>query len=302
MNGPSIITVVVTYNRLELLKENIKALRDQTQRTDILIVDNCSTDGTGDYVKSIDNNDIIYRNTGNNLGGAGGFAYGIKIAAEMGYEYAWIMDDDSIPEKDALEQLCRIVDSRLPFSFLASMVFWTDGRIFPMNRPTIQSVNDDNVAMIRNCKVFPIESCSFVGCFFPLKHAFQAGLPISEFFIYGDDVEYTRRLRKFAPAYWVMDSEIVHKAPSIEGADIVSADVSRINRFYYQTRNGIYISKEAGFWSVLKCIGRIQKRIVNILKHSKDHKLKRINVIFKGIIKGFIFKPQIEYPTNETRV
>ena len=47
-----IVAVVVTYNRKELLEENIKALLNQSyENLDILIIDNASTDGTEEVVK-----------------------------------------------------------------------------------------------------------------------------------------------------------------------------------------------------------------------------------------------------------
>lgn len=98
--------VIVTYNRKKLLKENIEALLNQTFKDhDILIVDNNSNDGTKEMVAEIQDKRIKYYNTGKNLGGAGGFAFGLRKAIELGYLYAWIMDDDSIPEKEALQSL-----------------------------------------------------------------------------------------------------------------------------------------------------------------------------------------------------
>ena len=40
---------------------------------------------------------VKYINTGSNLGGAGGFSFGIKQAVQQKYEYLWIMDDDTMP-------------------------------------------------------------------------------------------------------------------------------------------------------------------------------------------------------------
>lgn len=294
------VAIVVTYNRINMLKENIQALLNQTHPIDILIIDNASTDGTGKMIQSLNNTHIIYENTGINLGGAGGFSYGVKKATELGYKYGWIMDDDSIPSVTALERLYDVVNLGIEFSFLASAVYWTDERIFPMNRPTIERVMDEHVNMIKKIKAIPIESCSFVGCFFKLNYARKIGLPISEFFIYGDDLEYTRRLRKEAPGYWIFDSEIIHKAPSISGADVATADASRISRFYYQARNGVYLAKKQG---TVKAHLKIQKtfwsRIFNIISHSKDHKLLRIKVMFKGLLSGIIFNPKIKYPEEK---
>lgn len=79
-----IAAVVVTYNRKELLKKNIEALLKQTYKEfDIYIIDNASTDGTYEYIKEyIDSNQIHYENTNKNLGGAGGFNFGIKKVVE----------------------------------------------------------------------------------------------------------------------------------------------------------------------------------------------------------------------------
>ena len=56
-----VVAVVVTYNRLDLLKENINALLAQKYNDfDIMIIDNASTDGTEKYVRSIENKKINY--------------------------------------------------------------------------------------------------------------------------------------------------------------------------------------------------------------------------------------------------
>lgn len=100
--------VVVTYNRKVLLKECINALLQQTLKNIIIsIIDNASTDGTEDFIAEyVDGEKVYYYNTGANIGGAGGFNYGMKIAVnEKKCEYIWIMDDDTIPEPDAAEKL-----------------------------------------------------------------------------------------------------------------------------------------------------------------------------------------------------
>ena len=75
-------TIVVTYNRRNLLKDCIEALLKQNyKKQEILIIDNASTDGTKEYIDNlIDNKKVFYFNTGANLGGAGGFNYGVREA------------------------------------------------------------------------------------------------------------------------------------------------------------------------------------------------------------------------------
>ena len=119
-----ILSVVVTYNRLELLKENIQGLLNQTNNNfDILIIDNKSTDGTDKYLEQIKSDRISYIITDKNIGGAGGFNLGLRYAIENNYSYAWVMDDDTIPEENSLEKLLNAKEIlKDEFSFLNSYV------------------------------------------------------------------------------------------------------------------------------------------------------------------------------------
>ena len=84
LDARNVTAIVVTYNRLPLLKQCLAALRAQTvQGFTVLLVDNASTDGTADYIKTLAMPGLVCRNPGENLGGAGGFAYGIRAAAEL---------------------------------------------------------------------------------------------------------------------------------------------------------------------------------------------------------------------------
>ena len=95
IDAHAVTAVVVTYNRLALLQQCLATLCAQTVRGfTVLVVDNASTDGTADYLKTLDMPGLVCRNPGKNLGGAGGFAYGIREAAALGCKAVWIMDDD----------------------------------------------------------------------------------------------------------------------------------------------------------------------------------------------------------------
>lgn len=294
-----IVAVVTTYNRLNLLKENIYALLGQDYKfLDVMIVNNNSSDGTEEYVRSLNESRIIYYNTGENLGGAGGFSFGVKKAIEAGYDFTWLMDDDTIPQQDALGIIVEKIEIlKGKFSYLASTIYWTDGTLFPMNLPTLAADLKMDVKNIRDYKLLKIATCSFVGCFVNLKYAIKVGLPIAEYFIYGDDVEYTTRLCEQESAYWVIDSTLVHKAPSKVGSNVVNISADRIDRFYMQTRNGVHLHRQHG--GKFKYFKILCQRMKGIVLRSPDHKLKRLSVVFRGILVGLFFNPKIEYVKNE---
>ena len=127
----SVNAVIVTCNRCELLKMSIEALlASKYELNKIVVVNNASTDGTKEYLDSLNQSKLIVMHQEKNEGGAGGFFYGIKEAYENGCDFVWIMDDDTVVTESALEELINgyeIVRDR-PIGFLASNVFWQDNR------------------------------------------------------------------------------------------------------------------------------------------------------------------------------
>ncbi|HEX8679505.1 MAG TPA: glycosyltransferase, partial [Chthoniobacterales bacterium] len=104
-----VCAVVVTYNRKALLDECLCALRAQSRTLDgILIVDNASTDGTAAMLEERGHRAdprVHYLRLEQNLGGAGGFHRAFADAYAAGFDWIWAMDDDTIVDQDALEQL-----------------------------------------------------------------------------------------------------------------------------------------------------------------------------------------------------
>ena len=79
-----ICAVVVTFNRKDMLVDCLKELGRQSKKLDkIFIIDNDSNDGTYALLEEqgyISNPLYEYTNTKANLGGAGGFKFGMKKA------------------------------------------------------------------------------------------------------------------------------------------------------------------------------------------------------------------------------
>ena len=122
--------VIVTFNRKTLLGENIRMLLRQTMPFDkIFIVDNCSTDGTPEYLKEqgwMDDPRFVYVKTHANIGGAGGFYTGTKTAFEAGADYIVLMDDDGrAADEYTFERLFRAAErlhAENPRLFVNSLV------------------------------------------------------------------------------------------------------------------------------------------------------------------------------------
>lgn len=101
----NIIAVVVTYNRMELLKRNIRCLQQNKPISSIVIVNNGSTDGTTEWLAAQEGLTVINQT---NVGGAGGFYTGIQYAYQAGADWIWCMDDDVFRGPTVWNNSCRI--------------------------------------------------------------------------------------------------------------------------------------------------------------------------------------------------
>lgn len=206
-----IAAVVVTYNRLKLLRECIAALRKQTHRVDeIIVVNNGSTDGTAEWLSG--EKDLFTISQGN-VGGAGGFYTGMKAAYERGHDWIWIMDDDVFPQPDALDNMLtkgkelRDKNKRpvvpVPLRLFEDESFadlpayeWDLKGTFVLHnlgRKPLNMVYDRISALPEDMEVLDLP---FEGPLIPREALDKVGLPSKEFFIYGDDSDYSFRLRR----------------------------------------------------------------------------------------------------------
>lgn len=101
--------VIVTYNRLEKLRKCLAAYEAQTfLPSAILVFNNFSTDGTEEYlnqwkVSSSSPIKKIIIHSPENLGGADGFAEGIRHILKQDTDWIWLADDDGYPDNNCLE-------------------------------------------------------------------------------------------------------------------------------------------------------------------------------------------------------
>lgn len=289
-----VIAVVVTYNRKELLKECINALLEQEyDNCDILIVDNASTDGTKEFIKDeIQNKRVHYVNTGANLGGAGGFNYGMKEAYKIGCDFMWLMDDDCIVHKDSLTELMNAnKELKGNYGFLSSKVLWKDDSICKMN---IQKREFSKWLKDFETNKQTIAMASFVSLFVKNSIVEEVGLPIKDFFIWTDDWEYTRRISRKYKCYYISKSVVTHKSKQNEGASIAAVD-DRLERFNYLYRNDVVLYRREGVKGWILLYLRLMLHKLRILKSNKKDKKQRVKIINDAIKEGKKFNPQIEY-------
>ena len=302
--------IVVTYNRKKLLIECIDSILEQSYEINkLIIIDNNSTDGTMDLLSKMNylsNGKTFYKKLEKNIGGAGGFYTGFKEALNFTCDYFWIMDDDTIPKKDALKELINSTDQiRDKFSFVASSVYGENGEF--MNVPKInESLSESGYPdwyKYLESGIVKIKEATFVSLLISVDAIKNVGLPIKNYFIWGDDTEYTLRLNKYyAPGYFIGNSQVIHKRVITKNLSIYEeTNENRINFYYYMIRNNLINQKEYyGKFSSLKLFIIWQLKSFKVLiSLNCEKRVKKFIIIHKALC-VYLFK-LYDYKTFKRR-
>ena len=99
-----------TFNDADIIDGTLAPVQHQTRPPDaILIVDNASTDGT--LNRTFPEQVSVIRNAAN-LGTSGAVRIGFGHALELGFDWIWILDADSVLEPAALVTLLDLYTGR----------------------------------------------------------------------------------------------------------------------------------------------------------------------------------------------
>ncbi len=123
---------------------------------------------------------------------------------------------------------------------------------------------------------------TFVSFLVNRKAVEKCGLPYKEFFIWNDDIEYSKRLIKYyAPGYFVGKSKVVHKIS--DEPLLTGANVKKINLLHYSIRNNMVIAKEYGTYKdVIKLHWLYGKWIFRFLFKNKHYRIRKAMQVLKG--------------------
>ena len=247
-----LLAVLVTFNRLAKLRPTLGRLLAEPALSGVIVVDNASGDGTGDWLReeAARHGRLDVLTLADNLGGAGGFHAGLARAlARKDWDHVLLQDDDAWPSDGCL---ARYVAQTPAAEVLAAAVYFPDGRVCDMNRPRrVPFLSPLAVLRQRGMAVpdsayggpaVPVDMSSFVGLFLSRAAVEAVGLPDPAFFLYGDDWDYTLRLRKagfrilFDPAL-----PYTHDCASLKAAD---APYARLWQWYYSCRNALILQRK----------------------------------------------------------
>lgn len=292
-----IAIVVVTYNRRDMLIDLIATLRTQTY-TDrrIVVVNNGSTDGTTEWLAT--QTDLTVINQAN-VGGAGGFFTGMKYAAENGFDYCWVMDDDVLCPPEALQKLLDAFAVCPDAGFVCSHVVDPNGQTVNTANADMRLGQEgsypDTFDLVIDHSMVKVTTCTFVSVLIPTAKIRTLGLPFRQFFIWGDDTEFSYRLASSAPCYVACRSVVTHRR-AINGALNFKTESNpmRLKNFFYFYRNRyVFLRRYCGRGErIMTTYGYVKDMIRFALKGDFTH----LRILARAVWAGLWFNPEVEFP------
>lgn len=233
-----VCAVIVTFNRSALLLKTIDAVLNQSYPiTQLVIVDNCSTDNTqqllvesgflngslsdGGQSKNFlpSGLEVLCFRSSENLGGSYGFHVALKLARGLTNEYIWMMDDDVAPDKDCLEVLLSQIDdhagvcipNRYGNGFEDSAK--TNYDLEHLSKYCLPNKKDIvEVGQISQPFIY-VRDMPFEGPLLRSELIDEVGLPNKDLFIIFDDTEYATRLTKVTKIKFVPMAKMYRMLP-----------------------------------------------------------------------------------------
>ena len=296
----TVCAVVLTYNRKGLLAACLDAVLAQTQRCDrVVVINNASTDGTADMLDDDWADRVDAYSLPRNIGAAGGFNAGMRLGYQTGTDFIWVMDDDVIPEPDALERLLAglgtLAQRGASPPFMVSAARSPDGVL--TNVPEIDrrrnALSYEDWPCCLEQKLAPVTRATFVSILIPRATLQQHGLPLASMFIWGEDSEFTVRVTQQHPGYLAGDSRVTHVRELGGVLDIRrEKNPARVPYFLHLKRNETYLKRRYGKPKA------VAKHLYHQLRLSARlclmREFARAGIVLEGTLRGLAFNPVVE--------
>ena len=264
------------------------ALLNQKRESTIFIIDNHSTDGTYDYLNSrfdLISGKIKYYDTGENIGGAGGFCYGLKLGySDPQFTHFWLMDDDGRPFNDeTLQKLVEEIANNGDDTVLKSLVVSEDGKELTFGLGPYSFRSDINNKTIKG------HNNPFNGTLISRKTLDIHGFPRKEYVLGYDEVEYMTRIKtNGGELITVTDSLYYHPKPNFDTMNFLGKTITKPDgnwRYYYRQRNTVdYLKNYKGKASALK-FG--MKLIIISFLFASPHKFRKTFTAYRAFRDGY---------------
>ncbi len=253
----STAAVIVTHQRVELLRASLEQVVNQTHPVEwVIVVDNGREDAVRELVHELASDRAVYLPSATNLGGAGGFAYGFLTALALGAEAIWCADDDGRPaDEHVLATLYDVAEAHHLHEVSPVVCNINEpGRLaFPLRQGLVWRRHRAEL----EGDFLPGIASLFNGALISARAMEIIGVPDYRLFIRGDEVEYHRRLVRSGLSFGTaLSTAYLHPDGSEEFKPILGGRMhtqypDHEGKRYFTYRNRGYIMSQPGMRKLL---------------------------------------------------
>ena len=201
-----IFAVIVTYNAMQWIDKCLQCLRESTVPLVPVLIDNCSNDGTREYVP-IHYPEVVWFPQAKNLGFGQGNNVGIRYALHENADYVLLLNQDAFLEKNALQNLLDADDG---MSVLSPLHFSGNGVRLDISfksylyRADKIMLLDDLLVKSSMSEKYPVPSVPAACWFIPKIVLQKIGGFNPIFFHYCEDGNYAHRLEYHKVRFFIV--------------------------------------------------------------------------------------------------
>lgn len=286
----NIFLILINFNNYAMTIECVNSIVQSTYKNySIVIVDNASSDDSYEKLSTFYNEQqmVYVIKASENNGFSAGNNIGIDFAIKHGAEYIMLLNNDTVIDKEMIALLHAKADKHtvtLPKMFYYSdpKVIWYAGGKIDYKCGNIKHIGQDR----RDSAMYSSELlCSFMtGCCALIhKSVLQSvGLLDESYFMYGEDVDYSIRLKKKGIRILLVPmAKLWHKVGG-------SSSSNKLN-IYYDTRNKLLLMDKYNFSKYAKVKYRLKIFLLyirGIIKRNNDLYFKKAYIDYKKKVTG----------------
>jgi GT2 family glycosyltransferase len=209
-----IYTIIVTYNGMKWIEECLNSVLNSSIPVSIIVVDNNSTDGTQEFIKT-NFSDIILLEQNCNLGFGKANNIGMSYALKYNTDFVFLLNQDAKIDKETIEQLVKVSLENKEYGILSPLHLNWEGDDIEFGfyneslfkdlllKNQIKEIYNEKKFINASAWLLPLNTLNTVGGFDPI------------FFHYGEDVNYCQRIiyHKLKLAV-VPNVKIYHETPN----------------------------------------------------------------------------------------
>ena len=251
-----VAVILINWNSFDLTRDTLNSLHNVSYTDfDVIVVDNGSTDRSGDQLEEAFPNAILLKSE-TNTGFTGGNNIGFRYAMEQGYTYALMLNNDVEVEPDFLEPLVYALDQNKRLGAVQPLIYFHHDRELIWNAGSVRnSWTGETITLEYNVRDQGHERRWIrknvdwlTGCAFMVRTDVlnQIGLLKEEFFIYYEDVDLSFRIRKAGFTLGYEPSSVIYHIAGMSHKSKQKGPEGFLNPkvHYLNARNRLWILKQ----------------------------------------------------------